>query len=93
MPTVPSHDVEMRPLETNASTTVINCKKLYDFVTDRSVSMLIMDCRPANEYEASHLTYKECVNIPEEIIKKGFVSKLNSMPTSQTDSCLLVSNY
>lgn len=76
MPTVPSHDVEMKPLETNASTTVIDCKTLFNFVTDQTVSMLIMDCRPANEYEASHLTYKACVNIPEEIIKKGLASKL-----------------
>lgn len=62
-------EVDAAP-KTRSST--ISCDELFKFVNDSSVSMLIMDCRPKDEFAASKLIYKDYFNVPEEIIRKGY---------------------
>lgn len=50
----------------------ITCVELNKLVKESSASMLIIDCRPRDEFAASKLIYKECFNVPEEIIRKGY---------------------
>lgn len=52
---------------------MISCEKLYKLVVDVSISMLIMDCRSEEDFTQSKLVHRDCVNIPERIVKKGFV--------------------
>lgn len=49
----------------------IECGELYHLMNDANVSMLIMDCRIFDDFEASHLKYQNILNVPENIIKKG----------------------
>lgn len=49
----------------------ITCRQLYEFISNPNSSLLILDCRSAEEFEASKLFYKNLLNVPEEIIHKG----------------------
>lgn len=49
----------------------ITCRQLYEFISNPNTSLLILDCRSAEEFEASKLLYKNLLNVPEEIIHKG----------------------
>lgn len=49
----------------------IECEELYRLMKDTSVSLLIMDCRSSDEFNSSHLIFKNILNVPEEIIRKG----------------------
>lgn len=44
---------------------------LYRLLTNRNVGLLMMDCRPKIQFKECHIDYDFCMNIPEEIIKKG----------------------
>ncbi|XP_033165064.1 ubiquitin carboxyl-terminal hydrolase 8 [Drosophila mauritiana] len=48
---------------------LITCQDLYRRMQEKSV--LVMDCRPSADYEASHLTYYCAFNVPEELITPG----------------------
>lgn len=50
----------------------IDCTELYRLMEDRSVSMLVMDCRHSDEFDESHLRYKNLINIPGQLIKRGY---------------------
>lgn len=47
----------------------ITCEELFQKIQEKSV--LIMDCRSAEDYAQSHLTYEWCFNVPEELIQDG----------------------
>lgn len=49
----------------------IECDDLYQLMKDPRVSLLVMDCRHSDEFEGSHLKYKNLLNVPEQVIKKG----------------------
>lgn len=49
----------------------IECDDLYQLMKDQRVSLLVMDCRHSDEFERSHLKYKNLLNVPEQVIKKG----------------------
>lgn len=65
LPDVPVHDFQPTP------STSITAKELIALVNNHQVGVLLMDCRPAVEFEASQLHIGNCLNVPEEIIKKG----------------------
>lgn len=48
----------------------IECIALYNMFSMES-DYLIMDCRPAYDYEQSRIQCNNIINIPEEIIRKG----------------------
>lgn len=57
----------------------ISPKQLYEHIKDNGFSMLIMDCRPATDFEGSKIKYEYVLNIPEEILYKGItVTKIAS---------------
>lgn len=39
---------------------------------DVAVGMLFIDCRPAEEYRATHIDYPHSMNIPDEVIREGW---------------------
>lgn len=49
----------------------IECSELFALISDPSVSMLIMDCRPAEEFAASRILFKSLLNVPDSIICRG----------------------
>lgn len=49
----------------------ITSMQLYNLMDRQKYSCLIIDTRPDNHYEESHMHYSECINIPEEIIQPG----------------------
>lgn len=51
--------------------TSITSKDLYDMINNTNLSMLILDCRPRDDYEKSKIRYNFCINIPEEILRPG----------------------
>lgn len=48
---------------------VFTHEQLFECI--RLQNVLIMDCRPSADYEASHLNYSVLLNVPEEHIKAG----------------------
>ncbi|XP_011189525.2 ubiquitin carboxyl-terminal hydrolase 8 isoform X1 [Zeugodacus cucurbitae] len=65
------------------SLNVIKCEELFERMKQHNV--LIMDCRPRNDYEMSHLTYNYTMNVPEEIISTGMsAGKLQDKLDSST---------
>lgn len=69
------------PVETPTVTvpTAVSCKQFYEHIKDRKFSLLIMDCRPRKDFEASKIKYEFMFNVPEEILVKGVsVSKIES---------------
>lgn len=49
----------------------ITVEELMQLVNNHMVGVLIMDCRPKDEFVQSHLNWNNCLNVPEEIIQKG----------------------
>ncbi|XP_077997082.1 ubiquitin carboxyl-terminal hydrolase 8-like [Glandiceps talaboti] len=57
-----------------ASTTgELTAQMLYRMIEGEDTTVLIMDIRPVEQYQASHLKYKQvnCINIPAPIVKPG----------------------
>lgn len=55
----------------------IEADAFYKLLKDPAVSMLIIDCRPQEDYEQSRVKYHTMLNVPEEILVKGVtVSKI-----------------
>lgn len=52
----------------------LTAKDLYAILQDTQIGVLIMDCRSSNDFNKSHITHPHCVNIPGEIIGKGYVN-------------------
>lgn len=73
------HSIETPTTPTKVPSTV-SPKQLYEHIKDHGFSMLIMDCRPSTDFDASKLKYEHILNIPEEILVKGItVSKIGSL--------------
>lgn len=51
---------------------MITCTEFKEFMCDSSVEMLIIDCRPHLDFEASKLLYKGCFNVPGEKITNRY---------------------
>lgn len=61
-------------IKTNGNTIkkeFLSVKELFDMLHMQQVGVLIMDCRSTVDFEASQLTYQNCLNVPEEIIHNG----------------------
>lgn len=71
IPTVNPKDTSSEHNKSMKHSKSIECGELYKLMSDKSVSMLIMDCRLSEDFNASQLKYKNLLNVPEEIIKKG----------------------
>lgn len=72
-------EVEIVPKKEERSS--IDCTTLSAMIRDKT-KILIMDCRPRDEYEESKIDYNFMINVPEEIIHVGMsASKIeNSLP-------------
>uniref|UniRef100_A0A182JNI4 USP8_dimer domain-containing protein n=1 Tax=Anopheles christyi TaxID=43041 RepID=A0A182JNI4_9DIPT len=65
----------------------VTATELHALINDSRISMLIMDCRPVKDYEASHLRYAYLVNVPEDLLVAGMTAgKINHAlpPESRT---------
>ncbi|KAG4072222.1 hypothetical protein HA402_007632 [Bradysia odoriphaga] len=49
----------------------VSTKELFRIIEDGQNNVLIIDCRPENDFNESKLKYIHCVNVPEEIIRNG----------------------
>lgn len=49
----------------------INCMELHNKLIDRTASMLILDCRPRDDFIQSKIRFNDILNVPEEILVKG----------------------
>lgn len=49
----------------------ISCEELMILMMNKSSTILIIDCRPKDEYRQSRLEYESHLNIPGENIRKG----------------------
>ena len=49
---------------------LINHKQLYNLVSQKSTSFLLLDTRKAEEYSDSHLTLEHSLNIPEQLLER-----------------------
>lgn len=49
----------------------VSVKELYGIIKDETNNVLVIDCRPENDFAESKLQYAHCVNVPEEIIRPG----------------------
>lgn len=59
-------------------------KELYTKMTERSLDMLILDCRPQTEFLESRINYPYCLNIDEKIIVPGLsAGKLQMMLSAE----------
>ncbi|XP_006814000.1 ubiquitin carboxyl-terminal hydrolase 8-like [Saccoglossus kowalevskii] len=45
--------------------------QLYSLFEDEDASVLLMDVRPATQFEVSRITHRQCINVPADIIKPG----------------------
>lgn len=46
---------------------------LYKHISDKSKTVLLMDCRLAEAYQESKINFSNMINIPEESIRAGYV--------------------
>lgn len=47
---------------------------VHDFlrlIMDPQVGVLVLDCRPSDDFQESHINVFRCLNIPAEIVKPG----------------------
>lgn len=60
-------------IKTNVTTKreIVSVKELYDLLQMPQFGVLIMDCRPQSDFEASRIIYANCLNVPEKIIRNG----------------------
>uniref|UniRef100_A0A182SUX3 USP8_dimer domain-containing protein n=1 Tax=Anopheles maculatus TaxID=74869 RepID=A0A182SUX3_9DIPT len=65
----------------------VTAMELHGMINDCRISMLIMDCRPVKDFDASHLRYSYLVNVPEHLLVAGMTAgKINHAlpPESRT---------
>ncbi|XP_053668745.1 ubiquitin carboxyl-terminal hydrolase 8 [Anopheles marshallii] len=65
----------------------VTAMELHGMINDCRISMLIMDCRPVKDFDASHLRYSFLVNVPEHLLVAGMTAgKINHAlpPESRT---------
>ncbi|XP_058129273.1 ubiquitin carboxyl-terminal hydrolase 8 [Anopheles coustani] len=78
---IPSVPVTPQTVESSTPTVkqTIDASELHAMINDCRVSLLIMDCRSTEEFEASHLRYNYLVHVPEHLLVGGMTSgKLNN---------------
>ena len=44
---------------------------LYGLLRDEGTSVIIMDVRLADQYNASHISHDSCISVPQDIIAPG----------------------
>lgn len=73
--TIMNVDQEIAVIETATQEVreVIDCKALFDML-EGGEKLLIMDCRSAETYEQSKMSYKYTMNVPEDILKLGMTA-------------------
>lgn len=71
VPPISTGNVNERSSEPIVHQKSIECDDLYQLMKDPRVSLLVVDCRHSDEFEGSHLKYKNLLNVPEQVIKKG----------------------
>ena len=49
----------------------ITPEELYRLFQDSDKSVLVLDARSTEQFEASHMMYKMCASIPDSAIKPG----------------------
>uniref|UniRef100_A0AAG5CT35 Ubiquitin carboxyl-terminal hydrolase n=1 Tax=Anopheles atroparvus TaxID=41427 RepID=A0AAG5CT35_ANOAO len=77
IPALPATPQNVEPTVPKVKQTV-SATELYAMINDCGVSLLIMDCRSAEDFAASHLRYDYLVNVPEHLLVAGMTSgKLN----------------
>lgn len=52
----------------------IKLSMLYKQMSEKRDTLLLMDCRSADAFAESNVKFPNMINIPEEIIHKGFVT-------------------
>ncbi len=52
---------------------IVSVYQLYNMLTDDDINVLIMDVRPDEQFEESHIKHKPCINVPAEIVPPGYV--------------------
>lgn len=70
----PAAKVDASPPKAPQQPKMIPCDVLYKLMKEKGTNLLIMDCRPEAEFGSSRLIYRDYVNVPEKVIRHGFVS-------------------
>ncbi|MPC71428.1 Ubiquitin carboxyl-terminal hydrolase 8 [Portunus trituberculatus] len=68
----------------------ISCQKLYSIMKERCSTYLVLDARPRADYQDSHMTLANVINVPEEILKPGLTAGKISSELSEADQTLWV---
>lgn len=80
MPVISKSETSVRVSETNGyyesdssriCDTTIDVRDFLHLLMDRQIGVLVMDCRPREDFNESHITVPKCLNIPAEIVKPG----------------------
>uniref|UniRef100_A0A1A9WJT6 Ubiquitin carboxyl-terminal hydrolase n=1 Tax=Glossina brevipalpis TaxID=37001 RepID=A0A1A9WJT6_9MUSC len=66
---LPSRSRSVSPIKNGKLLRAVTCRQLYEFMQVQSV--LVMDCRPSEDYRESNLNYSLSFNVPAEIIRAG----------------------
>jgi len=62
----------------------ISSRQLYSLLQENKTNILILDSRPASHYAESHMTIGNCINVPEDIVKPGWVFYFEGEDTIET---------
>jgi len=57
----------------------VTVSRLFRALSDSSVSVLLMDVRSRDDFNASHVKTADCINIPADCVQLGFVCRLISV--------------
>lgn len=63
-------DSESMEFDTNYPKTSITCAELFQMIQTQNI--LILDCRPKDDFLQSSCKYSYCMNVPESICVKGY---------------------
>lgn len=63
-------DNELMESDTNFPKTSITCEELFQMINSQNI--LILDCRPKDDFLQSSCKYNYCMNVPESICVKGY---------------------
>lgn len=55
---------------------------LYQHISVKSTTVLLMDCRSAQAISQSKIKFSNMINIPEDIIHKGYVNVIGKIASS-----------
>ncbi|GAB0096117.1 Ubiquitin carboxyl-terminal hydrolase [Sergentomyia squamirostris] len=88
---IPEEIKEPEKLVEKAAKSSLTSRELFDILKNDQKDVLVIDCRSREDFHESHLTFRDLLNIPEEVIMPGMTAGRLNLTLSEKERFLWLS--